>query len=152
MARGRGTILWDVIVWSIRVDISKLLSDRMDSAVHEYSMHGFTGHQGSIHTVAWSTDGTMLASGSDDRMVKVWHMGQEVDDVCIDLVGSGSRIWTLCFSADDTHVWSGAEDGSIYCWDISSCSGGDVRKMYTKFKAHTFRGRVESGDASTCAG
>lgn len=135
-----GTILWDVIVWSIRVDISKLLSDRMDSAVHEYNMHGFTGHQGSIHTVAWSTDGTMLASGSDDRMVKVWHMGQEVDDVCIDLVGSGSRIWTLCFSADDTHVWSGAEDGSIYCWDISSCSGGDVRKMYTKFKAHTFRG------------
>lgn len=139
-----GTILWDVVVWSIRVNLSSLLpnseKDEMDCAVHQYNVHGFTGHQGSIHTVAWSTDGSMLASGSDDRIVKVWRMDQEEDDICIDLVGSGSRIWALCFSCDDSHVWSGAEDGCIYCWDISSCSRGDSHKVHTKFKAHAFRG------------
>lgn len=139
-----GTILWDVVVWSIRIKVSKLLSDGetdgLDCAVHQDNLRGFSGHQGSIHTVAWSTDGSMLASGSDDRTVKLWHLDQEEDDVCIDLVGSGSRIWALCFSSDDLHLWSGAEDGCIYSWDISSCSRGYSHKMQTRFKAHAFRG------------
>jgi WD40 repeat protein len=44
--------LWDVAT-------SKLLSN-------------FRGHTGGVYTVAWSPDGKTLASGSDDRTVKLW--------------------------------------------------------------------------------
>ena len=39
-----------------------------------------TGHTGYVNSVAFSRDGKLLASGSDDKMVKLWEVetGQEV--------------------------------------------------------------------------
>ncbi|HWM93751.1 MAG TPA: WD40 repeat domain-containing protein [Thermoanaerobaculia bacterium] len=33
------------------------------------------GHSGPINSVAWSPDGQCVATGSDDRTVKVWDAG-----------------------------------------------------------------------------
>jgi eukaryotic-like serine/threonine-protein kinase len=32
----------------------------------------YAGHQGSMNFVAWSPDGTRIASGGDDQTVQVW--------------------------------------------------------------------------------
>ena len=39
------------------------------------------GHQGKVHSVAWSCDGRRLASGSVDKTGKIWNMERNVRKV-----------------------------------------------------------------------
>ena len=32
-------------------------------------------HDNSVHSVAWSNDGTRVVSGGDDKKVKLWYVG-----------------------------------------------------------------------------
>ena len=43
-------------------------------------MHTLTGHSDRVFVVAFSPDGNRIASGSADRLVKIWdtHTGAEV--------------------------------------------------------------------------
>lgn len=75
------------------------------------------GHGGPLYSVAFSRDGTRLASASDDSTVKVWdaHSGQ-----CLQtLEGHGGPVYTVAFSPDGTHAVTDKSnfrlDASIVC-------------------------------------
>lgn len=40
-------------------------------------MAGEEGHAGCVNALAWSSDGTLLASGSDDTRICLWKIGQD---------------------------------------------------------------------------
>jgi WD40 repeat protein len=73
------------------------------------------GHEGPLNGVAFSPDGTRLASGSADETVRVWdaRSGAEL----IVLRGHEGNVNSVAYSADGTRLASGSADETARVWD-----------------------------------
>ncbi len=76
------------------------------------------GHKDCIYSIAWSPDGKLLASGSYDKMVKLWDTatGQEVKN----LQDHIDAVFAVAFSPDGKYLASGSQDRSVKIWDVAS--------------------------------
>ena len=74
------------------------------------------GHTNSIGSVAFSSDGTHIVSGSGDGSVRVWDAstGKELKT----LNGHSDSVTSVAFSSDGTHIVSGSFDNSVRMWDL----------------------------------
>jgi archaellum biogenesis ATPase FlaH len=79
------------------------------------SLQTLEGHSGSVYTLAFSRDGGLLASGSDDRTVRLWDPATGAALRTIER-HSGS-VWTLAFSWDGGLLASGSGDCTVRLWD-----------------------------------
>ena len=76
------------------------------------------GHTGHVRSVAFSSDGKWIVSGSDDRSVRVWDAssGEELKR----MEGHTSHVQSVAFSPDGKWIVSGSSDHSVRVWDTSS--------------------------------
>ncbi|KAF8191106.1 WD40-repeat-containing domain protein [Mycena galopus ATCC 62051] len=77
------------------------------------------GHAGCIRCVAFSPDGSRIASGSDDWKIRVWDAktGKPVLKV---IKGHTESIQSVAFSPDGTLIASGSDDKTIRVWDAKT--------------------------------
>ncbi|KIJ22911.1 hypothetical protein M422DRAFT_196540, partial [Sphaerobolus stellatus SS14] len=77
----------------------------------------FLGHQGLVHSVAFSPDGNTIVSGSEDGTVRVWaaHTGKSLQEP---LVGHQSWVTSVAYSPDGKNIASGSGDMSIRIWNM----------------------------------
>ena len=76
------------------------------------------GHAELVTSVAFSPDGTLLASGSGDRTVKLWEVGSGQEKAILER--HEKTVLSVAFSPDGTTLASAGGDGTVRLWDIES--------------------------------
>lgn len=76
------------------------------------------GHEGEVRAVAFSPDDRLLASGGDDRTVRVWDVA--TGRLLSTMTGHSQKIFTVTFSPDGSRIVSGGNDQVIRFWDTAS--------------------------------
>jgi len=76
-----------------------------------------TGHEDEVNSIAYSSDGLFLASGSFDGTVRIWdtRIGEEA---MTPLRGNDGKILSVAFAPDGRSVASGGEGQVVHVWSI----------------------------------
>ncbi|TVP66226.1 MAG: hypothetical protein EA343_01745, partial [Nodularia sp. (in: Bacteria)] len=77
-----------------------------------------TGHSSYIRSVAFSSDGQFLASGSEDETIKLWNVTTGTE-ICT-LTGHSDSVYSIIFSSDGQFLASSSEDETIKLWNVAT--------------------------------
>jgi WD40 repeat protein len=75
-------------------------------------------HTNWVWSVAWSEDGKILASGSDDKTVRLWDV--KTGECLATLHSHTSGVFSVSFSPDGLFLVSGSQDETLKIWDVST--------------------------------
>jgi WD40 repeat protein len=75
-----------------------------------------TGHTLFVNEVAFSPDGTLLASGSADGAIKLWAVA--TGQLLQTLTYHTSSVNSMAFSPDGTYLASGSGDKTVVLWTV----------------------------------
>ncbi|KAJ6645347.1 F-box-like/WD repeat-containing protein ebi [Pseudolycoriella hygida] len=141
-----GTFIWDAITGQCTQQFSfhsapafdvdwhtnrSFASCSTDGSIHICELgvnkptKSFQGHRGEVNIVRFDPQGQLLASGSDDKTIKIWSMQQ---DTCVhDLQAHSNVIYTVKWSPTgpgtrnpnmNRTLASASFDGTIRLWDV----------------------------------
>jgi WD40 repeat protein len=88
-----------------------------DAKSGEMLFEPLSGHDDAVSVIAFSTDLTIIATGSSDHTIRLWDVasGQPIGSA---LLGHSGSLQNLVFSADGKVLASASREGSIRIWDI----------------------------------
>ncbi len=92
-------------------------------------VHTFKGHTKGVKSVAFSSDGRTLASGSWDNTVRLWSVAEKKP--LHTLEGHTSHVESVAFSNDGQTLASGSYDFTVRLWSVAK-----KEWLYT-FEGHT---------------
>ncbi|WP_344291253.1 hypothetical protein [Streptomyces synnematoformans] len=91
------------------------------------------GHEGRVRAVAWSPDGRLIATGSDDRTVRIWS-SVTCEEVAI-LGVHQDKVTSVAWSRDGTRLLTGSFDGTARVWAAEP----DFDRVEAEVRGRVFR-------------
>ena len=76
------------------------------------------GHSSGAYSVAYSPDGSTLASGNSDGTVRLWDVA--TGTLRSQLRGHSSGAYSVAYSPDGTTLASGSGDDTVRLWDVAT--------------------------------
>ncbi|KAM6529652.1 hypothetical protein FALCPG4_007781, partial [Fusarium falciforme] len=118
-------------IWSVAIspnDKYLAISD-LDGVAHVFDIENETtpvtilggpdGHKNCVHSVIFSPDGKKLVTGSLDRTVKIWELGDNPH--CLKtLEGHEDFVISVTFTPNAHWILSGSKDRQLQCWDAQT--------------------------------
>jgi WD40 repeat protein len=86
------------------------------------------GHTDLVWRAVFSADGKLLASGSDDRTIRLWNVQTHEE---LALIQVGSIVYGVAFSPDGTRLAAGCRDNTIRLFDVAR------RQEVAELRGHT---------------
>jgi len=85
------------------------------------------GHSQTILSLAFSPDGQILASGSEDNTIKLWDVANSRELLTLD--AHANDVASVAFSADGSSLASGSSDQTIRLWNIREQCNTDLNDL-----------------------
>lgn len=93
-----------------------------------------TRHTGAVTDLAFSANGSRLATGSADGTVRVWdpHTGEQL----LVLRGHSAAVSSVSFSPDGSRLASASRDGTVRVWaldldDLAEIAERELTRTFT---------------------
>ncbi|KAF1816218.1 WD40 repeat-like protein [Eremomyces bilateralis CBS 781.70] len=92
--------------------------------------HVLEGHLAGVSVIAWSSDGNILASGSDDKSIRLWNTvtGKPFR---VPLVGHDNYVVSVAWTPKGNILVSGSFDEAVFLWDVRG------RRIMKSLPAHS---------------
>lgn len=149
--------LWETKMWTVKATLTNQLAGRVTSAtftpdgkwlvlahgetakagliqVVEVATssvkHQWTAHSDTIYACSISRDGKLLATGSADKLVRLWELpaGKEKGQ----FEGHTGHVLAVAFNEDATRLASGGSDKELKVWDVPT------KQKVIAIATHTF--------------
>jgi WD40 repeat protein len=78
------------------------------------------GHHGQVTSIAFSSDGSQIISGSKDGTVRIRPVASSEEQLA-PIPGHDARVSQVVFSSDGLRLVSGSDDKSVRIWDGLTC-------------------------------
>jgi len=89
----------------------------------------FEGHEyGTVWSVAYSSNGKYIVSGSGDNILKLWDAGN--GHLISTFEGHENDVRSVTFSPDCKYILSGSKDKTLKLWEVAS------RRLVRTFEGH----------------
>ena len=108
-----------------RIEAKKKTQESSGSVMNSPEFVFNVGHAAWVNSVCYSPDGKYIASGSDDKTVKIWEVetGRELRT----LRGHSYDVNSVCYSPDGKYIASGSDDKTIKIWEAET--GRELRTL-----------------------
>ncbi|GAA5935945.1 hypothetical protein JCM1841_006598 [Sporobolomyces salmonicolor] len=130
-----GSLLGDVLVWNMSSvdELLRVLEETGEGTAHQAThqrtkvgeLRRLEGHRGAIFALSFSPSSRYLASGSDDRTIRIWDLTklslssssrpEQASAEPATLWGHEGRVWRVDW-LDETTLTSVAEDATCRLW------------------------------------
>lgn len=102
----------------------------------------FKKHQGAVQSLAFTSGGGTLASGSSDETVILWDPASGKDRTI--LRGQRTGVTAVVFSPDNNTLASAGTDDAVRLWDVSTITGKTAWQSTTPEKLGHFNGKASN--------
>jgi len=90
----------------------------MRTTVNNTKVLIFTGHLASVNALAWSPDGKLIASASDDTYVQIFDAASGRRKIIYS--GHTEEVAAVAWSPDSKFIASGGQDTTVQVWNANS--------------------------------